>query len=621
MSEKNVSTEILSEITTFSKYRKYIPELQRRETWQQTCDRYKSMMLEKFPGLATEIGIYMPFIEEKKILPSMRMLQFAGNAVKQNNARGYNCSFMHVDSVEAFSETMFLLLTGCGVGYSVQYHHVYQLPVINKPTEFVNVVIEDSIEGWADAIKSLMSAYFTTGLKPVFDYSQIREKGALLVTSGGKAPGPEPLKICISNIDKILDKKEDNSRLLPIECHDILCHIANAVLAGGIRRAAMIALFSHSDMNMLNCKSGNWWEENEQRGRANNSVILDRTTTTYGEFLNIWKQIEQSNAGEPGISWTNNKEYGFNPCHEISLKSNQFCNLCEINVSDIRNFNDLITRVRAAAFFGTLQASFTDFHYLRPIWKQVTEEESLIGLGMTGIASGEILKYDLKKAAQVAKEANSLYANRIKINEAARVTTIKPSGTTSCVLGTSSGIHAWHAEYYVRRQRIGKNESLYTYLSINHPELLEDDYFRPDTQAVISLPQKAPVGAIIRDSEDVMVFLDRINKFNQEWVLEGHRTGDNVNNVSATVSIKDNEWVKVGDWMYNNKNNYHGISVLPYDNGSYIQAPFEPITEDKYNEMLKTLKNIDLSKVVEIEDNTNFSQEAACAGGACEIPN
>lgn len=622
MSE-NVSTEILSEITTFTKYRKYLPDLQRRETWKETCDRYRDMMLKKFPSLGHEMSIYMPYIEDKKILPSMRMLQFAGAAVEQNNARGYNCSFLPIDSPEAFSETMFLLLTGCGVGYSVQKHHVDKLPKINYDAfaEEEEYFVEDSIEGWADAIKELFNYYF--GLRetdPIFNLTRIREKGALLVTSGGKAPGPDPLGYCIEYISKILGRKEMGSQLTPIECHDIQCHIANAVLAGGIRRAAMICLFSKDDKEMITCKSGNWWEENEQRGRANNSVVLDREIITKKEFLDIWKLVEESNAGEPGFYFTDNVEWGTNPCCEIALRPFSFCNLCEINVSDIKDEQDLILRAKAASFFGTLQATFTDFHYLRDIWREVSEEDRLIGVGMTGIASGEVLKYDLEKVAKIVKETNYYYATHLDINTAARCTTIKPSGTTSCVLGTSSGIHAWHSQYYIRRQRIGKNEALYTYLSINHPELLEDDSFRPDIQSIISIPQKAPFGAILREAESALDLAERVKKFNVEWVKEGHNRGDNTNNVSATLSIDNHEWEEIGEWLWNNRYIYNGMSVLPYDNGSYTQAPFEPITEEQYNEMSKTLKNIDLSKVVELEDNTNYSQESACSGNACEIP-
>lgn len=616
-----VSTKILSEITTFNKYRKFIPELNRRETWNETCSRYEEMMLERFPALAVEIKQYMTFVRDKKILPSMRMLQFAGRPVKLNQARGYNCSYLPIDDYHAFSETMFLLLSGCGVGYSVQLPHIQKLPTIHHPIDEVKYVIGDSLEGWADAVKILMKSYFGIyKYRPIFDFTEIRPKGARLVTSGGKAPGPEPLIECLNKIETILINKKPNTKLTSLECHDILCHIANAVLAGGIRRAAMIALFSREDEEMLNCKSGEWWIANEQRGRANNSVVLLRNKCTKAEFDKVWKQVELSNSGEPGIYFTNNIDWGTNPCCEIALKPFQFCNLTEVNVSDINSEADLYSRIRAAAFFGTLQASFTDFHYLRPIWKKTTEKDRLIGVGMTGIGSGKILAYDLVQASKVARDTNAYYSKVIGIPSASRVTTVKPSGTTSCVLGTSSGIHAWYNDYYIRRLRIGKNEALYTYLSIYHPELLEDDYFRPESQAIISLPQKAPQGSILRDHQSALEFLDIIKRFNIDWVKNGHLKGDNTNNVSATVSISsDKEWQDVGEWMWENKAYFNGLSVLPADNGSYVQAPFQNITEEKYNEMIKSLTEVDLSKVVEIDDNTNFSQEAACSGGHCSV--
>jgi hypothetical protein len=779
----DISQEILSEFVVFTKYAKYIPQLQRRETWSEICDRYESMMLQKYPNIVTDISDTMKFVRNKKVLPSMRAMQFAGPAITKNESRIYNCAFLPVDHYKAFSETMFLLLGGTGVGYSVQYRHVDKLPDLVKPTGTKKYIIGDSIEGWADAVKTLMKAYFGyRRTRPVFDFSDIREKGARLVTAGGKAPGPEPLKVCLYEIEKILNwaATRGSNKLTPLECHDIQCHIANAVLAGGIRRAAMISLFSYNDEDMLTCKSGNWWESNEQRGRANNSVILDRNNTTKEQFDSIWTKVKDSGAGEPGIYWTNNLDWGTNPCcftgdmklltsegyesfkslenkeglaynkdmklvpfkvwsngiksviklnfsdgsylkctpdhrlmddlgneieakdtlgkvlfrlqdiisienlpdeevfdfslddethwgivedvivHncEIALKSFQFCNLTECNVSDVDTQEELNIRVKAASFLGTLQAGFTNFHYLRDIWRKTTEEDALVGVGMTGIGSGKVLNLNLKEAANVAKETNQDFANIIGISSAARVTTIKPSGTTSCVLGTSSGIHAWHNEFYIRRIRLGKNEAVYTYLSIYHPDLIEDDYFRPDTQAVLSIPQKAPKGSILR-TETALDLLERTKKFNLEWVKEGHVRGDNTNNVSATISIDSerkytyniargtlrlghqhpeylvinpeeefyktyseliqDEWEVVGEWMWENKDSYNGLSVLPADNGTYVQAPFEDITEDKYNELAKNLSNIDLTKVVELDDNTDLSGEAACSADGCIV--
>jgi ribonucleoside-diphosphate reductase alpha chain len=615
-----VSNEILSEITVFMKYAKYVPELQRRETWEELVTRNKQMHLKKYPNLSQEIEEVYKMVYDKKILPSMRSMQFAGKPIEISPNRIYNCAYLPIDDVRAFGETMFLLLGGTGVGYSVQKHHVDCLPEIRKPNtkRHKRFLIADSIEGWADAVKALIKSYFTGGSRIDFDFSDIRPKGARLITSGGKAPGPQPLKECLVKVQGILDSKEDGDKLSPIEVHDMVCHIADAVLAGGIRRAALISLFSADDDEMISCKSGAWWENNPQRGRANNSAVLLRHKVTKEFFMDLWKRVELSGAGEPGIYLTNDKDWGTNPCCEIALRPFQFCNLCEVNVSDINSQEDLNARVKAAAFIGTLQAGYTDFHYLRDVWKRTTEKEALIGVSMTGIGSGVVLGYNMKEAADVVKKENERVASIIGINKSARTTTVKPAGTTSLTLGTSSGIHAWHNDYYIRRIRVGKNEAIYTYLAINHPELIEDEYFRPHDTAVISIPQKAPEGAILR-TESPFQLLDRIKKVHLEWVKPGHRAGNNTHNVSATVSLKAEEWDLAGEWMWENREHYNGLSVLPFDGGSYVQAPFEDCTKETYEEMLKHLHNVDLSKVVELEDNTALKEQAACAGGACEI--
>jgi ribonucleoside-diphosphate reductase alpha chain len=608
----------LSSLTIFSKYAKYNPELKRRETWDEIVDRYQGMMIKKYPSLEDAIIKSAELIRLKKVLPSMRALQFAGPAAEVNNARIYNCCFLPMDDYRSFSETMFLLLGGTGVGYSVQKHHVEQLPAIVKPGKKKTYLIEDSIMGWADAVKVLFKAYMEGKFLPIYDFRAIRHKGARLVTAGGKAPGPEPLKLCLTHVQAILDRKQEGEKLTSLECHDILCHIANSVLAGGIRRSAMIALFSHDDEEMITCKYGNWWETNEQRGRANNSAVLQRGEILATEFFDLWKRIEASGSGEPGIYWTNNKDWGTNPCCEIGLRPYQFCNLCEVNVSDVTCQEDLNDRVVVASFFGTLQAGFTDFHYLRPIWKQTTDKDALLGIGMTGIGSGEILKADLTIAANTAKVVNSIISGQIGTNEAARITCIKPSGTTSCVLGTASGIHAWHAPFYLRTIRFNKNEDVALYMQVNHPELCEDDVLRPKDTLCVRIPNKAPENSIFR-TETAIDTLERVKKFATEWVLPGHVNGDNTHNVSATISVKADEWPIVGEWMWNNREHYNGLSVLNYDGGSYVQAPFEDITEEEYNKRISTLHSIDLTKVTEIDDNVEFTQVASCAGGACAI--
>ena len=688
MTETENSIKSLSDIVIFNKYAKHRADKGRRETWNEIVDRYIELQIKKYGTANDQLVLYgvdgfdfhdykflsplvqdiitnADYLREKKVLMSMRMAQFAGVAVEKNHTRGYNCAFMPIDHPAAFSETMFLLLGGTGVGYSVQNSHIDKLPEIHKGTKDAKFLIGDSIEGWADAIKAIM--YWAFGKrkhKPRFDYSDIRAKGERLITAGGKAPGPAPLRICIAEIEGILENKPDGSKLTSLEVHDIQCHIADAVLAGGIRRAAMIALFSADDLDMITCKSGNWWENNPQRGRANNSAVLLRHRVTKEFFLELWKRIEASNAGEPGIYFSNDINWGTNPCCEIALRPFQFCNLTEINAGSINDSafaeydkqvigergheelgyfaqDELNNRARVAAFFGTLQAGFTDFHYLRPIWRQTTEKDSLVGVGITGICNGDIIPLNLTEAANVAIEENKRVAQIININSAARVTTIKPSGTTSCVLGTSSGIHAWHSKFYTRNMQCAVGDDLYNYFVANHPELIHVmDYDKKS--AVIGIPQRAPVTAILREDESAVEMLERVFRFYDEWVKPGHQSGANTNNVSATVSIdKDkkylkrisgeyfqsnhqegeySEWEAVGSLLWNNRHKFNGMSVLPYDNGSYKNAPFEVCTEEEFNEKYKYLSDIDLTLIKESEDNTTVGDSVACGGnGGCEI--
>ena len=617
----DLSNKILSDITVHMKYARFIPSLNIRETWDELTTRNKKMHIKKYPELKDEINNVYKLVYNKKILPSMRSMQFGGKPIETSPNRIYNCAYLPIDNIAAYSETMFLLLGGTGVGYSVQKHHVDKLNPINKPypKRKRRFLIGDSIEGWADAIKVLMKSYLNGKSSTIeFDYSDIRPKGARLVTSGGKAPGPQPLKECVVKLTGILDQKEDGEKLTTLEVHDIICYIADAVLAGGIRRAALISLFSADDISMISCKSGDWWELNPQRGRANNSAVLIRHKITEEFFMNLWKRVEASGSGEPGFYFNNDKDWGTNPCCEIALRPFQFCNLCEVNVSNVESQEDLNERVKAAAFIGTLQAGYTDFHYLRNIWKETTEKDALIGISMTGIGSGSVLTQDMSKAADVVKRENSRVAKLIGINKSARTTTVKPAGTTSLTLGTSSGIHAWHNDYYIRTLRVGKTEAIYEYLFKNIPALVEDEFFSPHTTAVISIPQKAPEGAIMR-TESPFALLERVKKVATEWIKPGHRTGSNTHNVSATISLKEDDWDLAGKWMWENRDFYNGLSVLPYNGGTYKQAPFQDITKEKYNEMLEYLKEIDLSQVIEEKDETNLTGELACAGGACEI--
>jgi ribonucleoside-triphosphate reductase len=612
--------KILSDITVYMKYARYLPEEKRRETWEELVTRNKKMHIKKYSSLKDEIEEAYKYVYEKKVLPSMRSMQFGGKPIEVAPNRIYNCAFMPIDHIDAFSECMFLLLGGTGVGFSVQAHHVEKLPEIRKPSSkrTRRYLIGDSIEGWSDSVKILIQSYFKGGSKIKFDFSDIRPKGSRLVTSGGKAPGPQPLKECLLKVEGILCEKEEGDKLEPIEVHDIICYIADAVLAGGIRRAALISLFSADDTEMLAAKTGNWWEANPQRGRSNNSVVLMRHLITKEFFDSIWERIKASGSGEPGFYFTNDKDWGTNPCCEIALRPYQFCNLSEVNVSDVETQEEYEDRVRAASFIATLQAGYTDFHYLRYIWRRNTEKDGLIGVSMTGIASGRVLDLDMTAASLVVKRENRRVACQIGIKPAARTTCVKPAGTTSLTLGTSSGIHAWHSNYYIRRMRVGKNESIYTHLAAHHPELIEDEYFRPHDTAVISVPQYAPPGAITRE-ESALQLLKRVKRVSEEWVRPGHQRGQNTHNVSATVSIRENEWTDAGEWMWENRDAYNGLSVLPADGGTYIQPPFEDCSPEKYQVLLDSLQSVNLASIVELDDDTDLSGELACAGGSCEL--
>lgn len=660
------SNEILSDITIFTKYAKYIPELNRRETWEELVTRNMEMHIKKYPHIEELIRGTYRYVFNKKVLPSMRSLQFGGRPIEVSPNRIFNCAYAPVEAIEVFAETMFCLLGGTGMGYSVQNRHINQLPVVQGPRKTPRrYLVGDSIEGWADAIKVLVESHFLGKMEVLFDLSDIRPKGAQLVTSGGKAPGAEPLRVCLQKVDEVLSHAKGR-QLSSLECHDIMCFIAEAVLTGGIRRAAMICLFDKDDTNMSKCK-GNYrcdiksieeqpnssvsncrvvtsWNDKEynlflskedlqlhhdtgklpwyhfepQRGRSNNSAVLERGKVTQAEFFDLWKTIVDSGAGEPGIYWTNDTDWGTNPCCEIALRPYQFCNLTEINASDVVDQTDLNQRAVAAAIIGTLQAGYTDFHYLRPIWKETTELEALIGVGMTGIGSGAVLGRDLHAAAGYVKYCNELVAELININPAARTTTVKPSGTSSMVLGSSSGIHAWHNDYYIRRMRVAKNESIYGYLSTHHPELVVDEHFSPETTACIEVPQAAPAGSLFR-TETPTTLLERVKRFNTDWIHNGHRSGSNTHNVSCTISVKEDEWDLVGKWMWDNREIYNGISVLPYDGGTYIQAPFEDITKERYEELSASLTSIDLTQVIEEQDDTDLSGEIACGSGGCEL--
>lgn len=973
---------ILSNITSHSKYAKYLPKEHRRETWSETATRYISMHQRKFPKLKDEIVEAGSYIIDKKVLPSMRGLQFAGKPIEISPSRLFNCSFLPMDHPKAFSELMFLLLGGTGVGISVQKFHIECLPEIIGPKKRQRRhLVSDSIEGWATAISVLVDSYFYAKSEPVFDFRDIRPKGALLKTSGGRAPGPQPLKDCIYNVRKVFSQAKETRghgcKLTTLEVHDIACYIADCVLAGGIRRAALISLFSFDDESMLTCKYGSWWELNPQRSRANNSAVALRNKIKKKDFHEFWERIKASGSGEPSIYHSSDKTIGCNPslrkgtkvitnkgvfpiekldgksflvpnldgnwseakcwlsgtdvplwkltlddnsvyysstehqwpiyvneryvkcpsnelragdllpinsftrdklhyggtkgtkdlgfvigwlygdgsltkrsdtgkyvasfcvskteqqdvlqklmatikdidgvvrhpnvrkstiefqvgspefinyimndlgvnkkefglpkglwtewseemirgfidglfssdghvpkdthgvsltssheqlandvqellgfygiktsfrksiikspvfpngkrynknytsyivrstllgrvkfyelfslsvtskqarlkidvlgnknnvnqnfmrlrsielttlredvwdisvndrshcfqlptvttgnCCEVSLKPCSFCNLTTVNASDVTTQEELNRRVTMAARLGTYQASYTDFHFLRDCWKQQADKEPLLGVSLTGLANKEFLKLDLAEAARCAVEENKRVAEQIGMATAPRLTCNKPEGCSSLVVGSSSGVHAWHSKYYIRRLRLNKEEPLYRYLKRAVPELIEDDVLRPEIDAVLSVPIKAPDGAIVRTDEGALDLLERCKKLHTEWIRPAHIDGQNTHNVSVTVSVKDDEWDAVRDWMWDNRDSYNGISILPYDGGSYVQAPFTECTKKEYEQLLEKVRGIDLTKVKEEKDTTDLKGEVACSGNSCTI--
>jgi ribonucleoside-diphosphate reductase alpha chain len=614
---------VLSDITHYSKYARYNEKFFRRETFSETVDRNLQFHIDRFPQHETLLREAYSLVYDKLVLPSMRSMQFAGPALTRNHARSYNCSFMHMSDTKTFADLLFLLLSGCGTGYSVQRHHVAKLPEIQRPIGYTHYAIDDTIEGWADAVKALVDAYFYGQSLPLFDYSLIRPEGSPLKTSGGKAPGPKKLKEALEKVQAIFDNclSIGLNRLEPIHVHDINCHLADCVAAGGIRRSAMISLFSIDDIDMIKCKSGAWWEKNGQRARANNSVVLLRGSVTKEQFFDLWQLCKESYAGEPGFFWTNCLEVGTNPCAEISLLHRQFCNLVTINFSKIKNATQFAKACWAASVIATFQASLTDFSYIHKDWKSTTEAEALIGVSMTGIADniGLYNKLDVAAGARIVVETNAEIADMLGIKCSARCTTGKPDGTSSLILESASGIHARHNDYYFRTMRFGVNEPIASYLtSILPPDFWELD-ITDNSRVVIGMPVQSPRNSITRE-ESAADLLKRTARQNVEWIQTGHRSGKNYNNQSVTISLRDHEWDSTRDWMWENQQLYTGISVLPYDGGTYQQAPFQDITAQRYAELVAMLPPyIDLTAIIEYEDSTSLSGEVACAGGACEV--
>jgi ribonucleoside-diphosphate reductase alpha chain len=593
----------------------------KKETWQEVVDRYRQCLVDNTPRfMHDDIYEACKLVQAKVVLPSMRFLQFAGEGIKRENVRGYNCSFTPVDNVRAFSEIFYILMCGTGVGYSVQRHHIGQLPQIQAGSAEELYVVQDSKEGWADSIAKLIQNPDVR-----FDYSQVRPAGALLST-GGTASGPESLVRAHGNVRRIL-QAATGRKLRSIEVHDVVCHIADVVVVGGVRRAALISLFDRDDSEMLTCKSGQWWEQNPQRARANNSAVLPHGQVDYDEFSDILDRTYNSFSGEPGIFWTSDPEnnMGTNPCCEIALNPRQFCNLTTINFAKVQGVHEFLKAVSAATRLGTIQASFTNFGYLSEGWAKQTREEALLGVSLTGLAanairmqqflSGNIFQY----GATLAKDINYYVAQDLSINPAARVTTVKPEGTTSTCLDTTSGIHAAHAPYYLRRIRIDKGQELGQYLQAELPAaFVEDDKFNPQN-LVVSVPFAMP-NAVTRADETASAFLQNVFAVRKQWIEPGHREGWNFHNVSCTVSYKEEERDLVKRLMWVNRKSYNGISLLPYDGGTYVQAPFEEISKEEYERLAAEIPQVDLYDVTYGKQTKDERvQVLACVGDSCTL--
>ena len=624
-----------------SRYARWLPEENRRETWGETVDRYFSFMLDHLK----ENNNYVPdehLVKELKeavynrnVMPSMRAVMTAGAALERDHVAGYNCSFVPVDSPRSFDETMYILMCGTGVGFSVEYKYVNKLPAVPESFEKSTtvIVVEDSKTGWAKSYRELL-AMLWAGQIPSIDVSKLRPAGARLKTMGGRSSGPQPL-VNLFDFTIAKFKGAAGRQLKPIEAHDIMCKIGEVVVVGGVRRSAMISLSNINDIEMAAAKSGNWWENNTQRALSNNSVAYSRKPEME-QFIAEWKNLYDSKSGERGIynvaaaqkqasKWGRRDpeiHYGTNPCSEIILRPYQFCNLSEVVIREEDNATTVAEKVRLATILGTWQSTLTDFKYLRKIWKDNTEEERLLGVSLTGQFGNKFFsgKENLKKLEDTlerlrdyARESNESEARKIGIQASAAITCVKPSGTVSQLVGVSSGMHAWHSEYYIRTVRGDKKDPLSTFLKeVGIP--CEDDFMKPNDTYVFSFPVKAPKGAITRDHLTAIDHLNTWLVYQRAWCE--HKP-------SITVSVKEEEWMEVGAWVYKHFDEVSGISFLPHSDHSYKQAPYQEVTEVEYLELLAKMPSSirweDLS-FYETEDGTSGTQTLACTSdGNCEI--
>jgi len=678
----------LQDFIAISRYARYSPEKRRRETWTEAVARVRNMHLAHYAdrsladaklaaleagdvtadelaaverlggGLHAAIRAAFDAVARREVLPSMRSLQFGGDAILTKHARVYNCCFTYVDRLEAFRETLYLLLCGCGVGFSVQTHHVAKLPALALRDESlapITFIVPDTIEGWADALHALMENA-VAGRPVQFDYSQIRPEGAPLRTSGGKAPGSAPLFHTLSRVERIV-RGAAGRQLRPIEAYDILMWAAKAVLSGGVRRSATICLFSVDDAEMAAAKTGNWFAEHPQRTASNNSAVIVRAHVTRAQFDALFEQQKQY--GEPGFYFVEDTEYGANPCVEIGLHPRlkldaaaiarlrelghegelregdtltgvQFCNLTTISAAAAESPGNFFRLCAHAALIGTLQAGYTDFGYLSPVSRVITEREALLGVSLCGILDRPDVLLDaavLRAAATIIKTVNAVVARALGINPAARTTCVKPEGTASLLLGTSSGLHPHHAPRYFRRVQANVHDPVYLHFRRSNPHMVEPSVYDPNGRTeVITFPVEGPDFGIYRDDLSAVKHLEYIRLVQQNWVQAGRRHERHSpglhHNVSCTISVRPDEWPAVADFIWAHRHDFTGVALLQ-DCGdkAYAQAPREGVVTAADIAKWNTLahRSVDYTTLEESEDITELKQTVACAGGACEI--
>ena len=609
-----------------SRYARYLPEENRRETWEETVDRMVNYLSSKNKGLTKEFKEIREAVLNLEIMPSMRLMMSAGEACERDNIAAYNCSYLAMNNKRAFSEALYILMNGTGVGFSCERQEISKLPSIPETISNCDdvIVVGDSKLGWAKAFKKLLSSLWEGDI-PTIDYSQVRPAGARLKTFGGRASGPEPLKRLF---DFVVDtfKNAQGRKLSSIEVHDITCMIGEIVVVGGVRRSALISLSNLTDKRMREAKMGAWYNDFAYRGLANNSVAYTEKPDME-TFMDEWVSLVKSKSGERGIfnrvaaqvqaekqGREKDLNYGTNPCSEIILRDKQFCNLTEVVVRANDTKKTLTRKVQLATILGTLQSNLTNFQFLSAEWTKNTKEERLLGVSLTGIMDAKITSNPdpifLEELKHEANKTNKKYAQMLDIEPSRSITCVKPSGTVSQLVDSASGIHTRHSPYYIRTIRMDKKDSIYDFLKDKGVQV-EDEQFRPDSTAVFSFPIKAPTGAITRDDKTALEQLENWLIYQRHWC--NHKP-------SVTISVKDNEWMDVGAWVWKYFDEISGISFLPHSDHSYVQAPYQECTKEEYQALLKkTPKDVDWLSFKEEEDNTEGSQTLACTGNACEI--